>query len=204
MAFARMFAKWSVPLLVAQFPFLIYLTPLFVIATFALFLSKRLREKTKIIFLNLFKGLYKKSTLERLLLPKNKFSRFAVNVGFIPVWFFIIRFIAINFIYLDPFFAWTLLLLPIIFCTLFLWNEKRIKNIVNTFINAGLTKKAIKRIFKSTANYLSESRKVSSKARRVKSNFSDADELEKYAKLRDKGIITEIEFQAKKKKLLDL
>ena len=33
---------------------------------------------------------------------------------------------------------------------------------------------------------------------------SNADELKKYADLRDKGIITEEEFQAKKKKLLDL
>ncbi len=33
---------------------------------------------------------------------------------------------------------------------------------------------------------------------------SDADDLEKYAKLRDKGVITEEEYQAMKKKLLDL
>ena len=33
---------------------------------------------------------------------------------------------------------------------------------------------------------------------------SNADELKKYAELRDKGIITEQEFQSKKKKLLDL
>ena len=33
---------------------------------------------------------------------------------------------------------------------------------------------------------------------------SNADELKKYADLRDQGIITEEEFQAKKKKLLDL
>jgi hypothetical protein len=204
MVSARLIAQWSAPLLVAQFPFLVYLTPLFVVATFALFLSKRLREKTKKIFLNLFRKLYKKSTLKRLLLPKNKFSRFAVNIGFIPVWFFIIRFIGINLIYLNAFFGWTLLLSPIVFYTLFLWNEKKIRNIANTFINAGLNKKEIKRRFKSTANYLSESSKVSSKSRRVQSNISDADELKKYAELRDQGIITEDEFQAKKKKLLDL
>ena len=34
--------------------------------------------------------------------------------------------------------------------------------------------------------------------------LSNADELKKYADLRDQGIITEVEFQAKKKKLLDL
>ena len=33
---------------------------------------------------------------------------------------------------------------------------------------------------------------------------SNADELKKYAELRDQGIITEEEFQSKKKKLLDL
>ena len=35
-------------------------------------------------------------------------------------------------------------------------------------------------------------------------SLSNADELKKYADLRDQGIITEEEFQAKKKKLLDL
>ena len=67
-----------------------------------------------------------------------------------------------------------------------------------------MNKKEIKRRFKSTANYLYESSQVSSKSRRVQSNISDADELKKYAELRDQGIITEDEFQAKKKKLLDL
>ena len=33
--------------------------------------------------------------------------------------------------------------------------------------------------------------------------ISDAEELKKYADLKDQGIITEEEFQAKKKKLLD-
>ena len=33
---------------------------------------------------------------------------------------------------------------------------------------------------------------------------TNADELKKYAELRDKGIITDLEFEAKKKKLLDL
>ena len=41
-------------------------------------------------------------------------------------------------------------------------------------------------------------------AEQIKPNLSTADEIEKYSELRDKGIITEIEFQAKKKKLLDL
>ena len=37
-----------------------------------------------------------------------------------------------------------------------------------------------------------------------KNKLSNADELEKYAELRNKGIITEEEFASKKKKLLDL
>ncbi len=37
-----------------------------------------------------------------------------------------------------------------------------------------------------------------------KKKISDANELEKYAKLRNKGIITEKEYLAKKKKLLNL
>ena len=39
---------------------------------------------------------------------------------------------------------------------------------------------------------------------RIYTNTSNADELKKYADLRDQGIISEEEFQAKKKKLLDL
>ena len=41
-------------------------------------------------------------------------------------------------------------------------------------------------------------------AEQIKPELSNADELKKYADLRDQGIITEEEFQAKKKKLLDL
>ena len=40
--------------------------------------------------------------------------------------------------------------------------------------------------------------------KKLNKNLSNADELKKYADLRDQGIITEEEFQAKKKKLLDL
>ena len=39
---------------------------------------------------------------------------------------------------------------------------------------------------------------------RIYTTISNADELKKYSELKDQGIITEEEFQAKKKKLLDL
>ena len=75
----------------------------------------------------------------------------------------------------------------------------------NTFVRAGLVEKDITRRIGSTVNYLFEAKKTTSKRRRrVNSNISDADELKKYAELRDQGIITEEEFQDKKKILLDL
>ena len=212
MVSSRLIAQWSVPLLVAQFPFLIYLTPLFVVATFALFLSKRLREKIKKVFLNLFRKSYKRG---RLLVPKNKITRLVFNIGFVVVWFLCLSFITRFLENLDNRFTvyagspqhYLLLALffgGILFITQFLWLPNGFRDIANTFVKAGLSKKEIKRRFESTANYLSESSKVSSKSRRVQSNISDADELKKYADLRDQGIITEDEFQAKKKILLDL
>ncbi len=61
---------------------------------------------------------------------------------------------------------------------------KHCLTVANTFINA------VK--FKSSENSS------------IESKSSDADELKKFADLKDQGIITEDEFQAKKKKLLDL
>ena len=88
-------------------------------------------------------------------------------------------------------------------------RKKSFKNLFmgirNTFVRGGLVEKDITRRIGSTVNYLFEAKKTTSKRRRrVKSNISDADELKKYAELRDQGIITEKEFQAKKKILLDL
>jgi len=88
-------------------------------------------------------------------------------------------------------------------------RKKSFKNLFmgirNTFVTAGLVEKDITRRIGSTVNYLFEAKKTTSKRRRrVNSNISDADELKKYAELRDQGIITEKEFQAKKKILLDL
>lgn len=62
----------------------------------------------------------------------------------------------------------------------------------NTFIKVILNKKEIGKRLKSILNSLS------------KTNISEATELNRFADLRDKGIITEEEFQSKKKKLLDL
>ena len=108
------------------------------------------------------------------------------------------------YIYDYNFMTYVAIFVPTFFYTLLLWNEKLRRNIANTFINSRLNKKEIKTRFVSKANYLSEYSKVSSKSRKVQTNISDADEIKKYSELRDQGIITEEEFQAKKKKLLDL
>ena len=72
-------------------------------------------------------------------------------------------------------------LIPIFFITRYIWFEKSRNKIFYGLFNN--FKKFEPRIYTTTSN---------------------ADELKKYAELRDKGIITEEEFQSKKKKLLDL
>ena len=206
-------------------PYLLFIYIPFIFVAF----SKRLRDKSKKLILNLFKNLYKLiqklNKKSRFLVPENILARLSLNIGFIFVWFYFITSVLYDFfwvnnnkvlnqffwnLYQSPFFniiVWTLVLGPILFITQLFWLEngfRVIRGTANTFIKAGLTKKDIKRRVKSTANYLSESRKVLSKSRRVKSNISEADELKKYAELRDQGIITEEEFQDKKKILLDL
>ena len=191
MGSARTFAKWFVPQVLVQSPFLIYLTPFFVLAIFLFALSKRFRERAKRLFFSLFKR------------PKNRHLRSVFTIGFSIVWFYIVR-IIYNESNIESFFAGCFLILPIFFYTVFIWFENGFRDIIKIFIKAGINKKEITRRYKSTANYLSESRKVSPRYRRAKYNISDADEIKKYSELRDLGIITEEEFKAKKKKLLDL
>ena len=213
MALAGMFARWSLAVtLMSNFWYLVYVYPFIIVGGFILGLNKKLREKTRKVFLNLFRKSYK---IGRLLVPKNKITRLVFNIGFVVVWFLCLSFITRFLENLDNRFTvyagspqeYLLLALffgGILFITQFLWLPNGFRDIANTFVKAGLSKKEIKRRFESTANYLSKSSKVSSKSRRVQSNISDADEIKKYADLRDKGIITEEEFLAKKKILLDL
>ena len=157
-----------------------------------IYLAFRYRKK------NIWRAFKKKVGIKGLIFPENKSGNFVLNIFLIPVWLFLIRFIGLNVFSIEVYFwfALVLSLVPISLYTLFVWNEKRIKEIASTLSKAGLNKKEIKRRIKSSASYLYEPR--------IKSNISDADELKKYADLKDQGIITEEEFQAKKKKLLDL
>ena len=179
------------------YPYLLFIyIPIIYIAC-----RKKLRNKTKKAFLNLLRKLYKiisqvfkKSFLKSLLLPKNKFGRFVVNVLFIPFWLLIWALLQdynewYYIDYDDEFFRFCLvylfLLAPIFFYTRYLWFEKsRSRIFFGIFDKLKFNLKQFNTdVFNTTSN---------------------ADELKKYADLRDQGIITEDEFQAKKKKLLDL
>ena len=130
--------------------------------------------------------------MKRLQLPKNKFVRLAINIVLILVW----------------------------------WNQS--KNLVSLikftdsvffFLGAIITRFGVSLYYGETFYHLIEAIIILApiilvtwyfwngniKFRpRIYTTTSNADELEKYAELKDQGIITEDEFQAKKKKLLDL
>ena len=138
---------------------------------------KQLRDKIKKKF--------KKIGIKGLIFPKNKFGRLVVNVLFISAWYIITILICEKLIDVHIFIALSILVVPIFFYTRYLWFEKS-RNRIFYEIPAKLKfnfKQFNSEVFNTTSN---------------------ADELKKYAELRDKGIITEEEFQAKKKKLLDL
>ena len=129
--------------------------------------------------------------MKHLQLPKNKFLRLIINIGLIVGWLY-------TYVYIDQL-LWInkfwynltflikinntlivpiiIILIPIFFITRYIWFEKSRNRIFY-----GLFSKFQPRIY---------------------TTISNADELKKYADLRDQGIITEEEFQAKKKKLLD-
>ena len=133
--------------------------------------------------------------MKRLQLPKNKFLRLLINVLLIVVWIFIFAFplnALLSILGWNEFMRWLVFrgirihmiiicVLPIFFITRYIWFEK-----------------SRNRIFFGLFS------KLKSIEPRIYTNTSNADELKKYADLRDQGIITEEEFQAKKKKLLDL
>ena len=134
--------------------------------------------------------------MKSLQLPKNKFLRLLINVVLIVVWigsyvivdaqllwksafwYNLTGAITIGGILIMPF---IIVLIPIFFTTRYIWFEKSRNRIFYGLFNK--FRKFQPRIYTTTSN---------------------ADELKKYAELRDKGIITEEEFQSKKKKLLDL
>ena len=136
--------------------------------------------------------------MKRLQLPESKEFRFYINVLLIAAWISFYHFVGMYIWYwlywhlfnsfgatvLDTpsnFINRFLYIIPILFITRYIWFEK-----------------SRKRIFFGLFN------KFPNLEPRIYTTTSNADELKKYADLKDQGIITEEEFQAKKKKLLDL
>ena len=135
--------------------------------------------------------------MKSLQIPKNKFLRLLINIFLIVIWFFIFAFplnALLSILAWNEFMGWLVFrgirvhmimicVLPMFFITRYVWFEKSRDRIFYGLFNRLNFKKFEPRIYTTTSN---------------------ADELKKYAELRDQGIITEEEFQSKKKKLLDL
>ena len=137
--------------------------------------------------------------MKRLQLPNNKFLRLLINLLLIVGWFFIYAYISqllmFNSLWLSfmtlitikglNFVPISICFIPMFFITRYVWFEKsRNRIFYGLFDKFKINfKKFEPRIYTTTSN---------------------ADELKKYADLKDQGIITEEEFLAKKKKLLDL
>ena len=141
--------------------------------------------------------------MKRLQLPKNKFTRLGINIFIIVFWFFLSANLwsnldnyAINnnpslFVFLTEYYVGNI---PLLYLILFLIPSF----LISRFI---WFEKSRNRIFYGIFDKLKRLKKLEP---RIYTTTSNADELKKYTDLRDKGIITEEEFQAKKKKLLDL
>ena len=135
----------------------------------------------------------KKDGIKGLILPANKLDRLIVNVYFISlcclIWALLREYNDWYYYAEDEFFrfflVWVFLFAPLFFYTRYLWFEK-----------------SRNRIFYGIFDKLKFNLKQFNTE--VFNTTSNADELKKYADLKDQGIITEEEFQAKKKQLLDL
>ena len=127
-------------------------------------------------------------------LPKNKFLRLLINIALIIVWFA-----------LGSFFDGQVLQSKLINAIFFFFAGVMVN--FDVYLNVGQTfYKFIEAIIKFTPIILFTwyfwNENIKLRLRKY-TTTSNADELKKYADLKDQGIITEEEFQAKKKKLLD-
>ena len=128
-------------------------------------------------------------------LPRNKFLRLLINIALIIVWFA-----------LGSLFDGQVLQSKLINTIFFFFAGVMVN--FDVYLNVGQTfYKFIEVIIKFTPIILftwyfwNENIKLRP---RIYTTTSNANELKQYSDLRDQGIITEEEFQAKKKKLLDL
>ena len=132
--------------------------------------------------------------MKRLKLPKNKFLRLIVYVSFLSIWTLIfIKFLEWHY-YSFYLFNYYLTYLEIII--LYLISTSFL--IILIFKGEEIFDRTKKIIKKNLLRYFKMFEP------KIYTTTSNADELKKYSDLRDQGIITEEEFQSKKKKLLDL
>ena len=133
--------------------------------------------------------------MKRLLLPKNKFARLGINIALIIVWFALGSLDQVQ------------ILLSKLINTIFF-------SVGGVMVNFGVSLNYGQTFYKFIEAIIIFSPIIlvtwyfwnkNIKLRlRIYTTSSNADELKKYSDLKDQGIITEKEFQAKKKKLLDL
>ena len=129
-----------------------------------------------------------------LKLPRNKFLRLLINIALIIFWFA-----------LGSLFDGQVLQSKLINTIFFFFAGVMVN--FDVYLNVGQTfYKFIEAIIKFTPIILFTwyfwNEKIKLRLRKY-TTTSNADELKKYADLKSQGIITEEEFQAKKKKLLD-
>ena len=127
-------------------------------------------------------------------LPKNKFLRLLINIALIIVWFA-----------LGSFFDGQVLQSKLINTIFFFFAGVMVN--FDVYLNVGQTfYKFIEVIIKFSPiiffTWFFWNENIKLRLRKY-TTTSNADELKKYADLKNQGIITEVEFQAKKKKLLD-
>ena len=133
--------------------------------------------------------------MKRLQLPKNKSIRLLINIALIVGWF------ALGHLDLVNNFLWKITTGIFFFFAGVMVNFGVSLNYGQTFYKFIEAIIVFTPIILVTWYFWNENIKL---RLRIYTTSSNADELKKYAELRDQGIITEEEFQSKKKKLLDL
>ena len=133
--------------------------------------------------------------MKRLQLPKNKSIRLLINIALIIGWF------ALGHLDLVNNFLWKITTGIFFFFAGVMVNFGVSLNYGQTFYKFIEAIIVFTPIILVTWYFWNENIKL---RLRIYTTSSNADELKKYADLRDQGIITEEEFQSKKKKLLDL
>ena len=146
--------------------------------------------------------------MKRLQMPENKIARLAINIAFVPVWFVCATLIHMRvgewlYIHFNALEDLWYITTPAVGNADWVFQPQIVANLL-IFVPIGYVtryiwfKKSRNRIFFGLFDNFKKYQP------RIYTTSSNADELKKYAELKDQGIITEEEFQAKKKQILGL